>query len=269
MQFFQIKLKRSFAYSFLSAILFFSYGCSSVKNKIHNQKMDIYILMGQSNMAGRGPLSAEYKLMGNPNVKVLTQDLLWAEAHHPLHFDKPKMAAVGPGLSFALEMQKATENKQIGLVPSAVGGTSIDSWVPGAQDKATGKFPYDDAIVRIKEAMKYGTIKGVIWHQGEADSDPEKAALYLPKLKALIERVRHLVGNEQLPFVAGELGPFRENFRSFNIQLNKLPAQVPFTAVASSAGLKDKGDKTHFDSPSATILGKRYSVKMMEFYKKK
>jgi len=269
MQFFKPQLKLSFTYSFLLTILFFSYGCSSIKTKAENQKMDIYILMGQSNMAGRGPLSAENELLGNPNVKVFTQDLKWVEAHHPLHFDKPKIAGVGPGLSFGLAMRKASKNKQIGLVPTAVGGTSIDSWIPRTQDKATEKFPYDDAIIRIKEAMKYGTIKGVIWHQGEADSDPDKVAYYLPKLKVLIQRIRTLVGNDKLPFIAGELGQFRDTYINFDKQLHKLPEQVPFTAIVSSEELIDKGDNTHFNSASAEILGKRYAEKMTKFLKKK
>jgi hypothetical protein len=163
-----------------------------------------------------------------------------------------------------MEMAKAYPNVKIGLVPCAVGGTSIELWVPGAFDKATDTHPYDDAIARISSAMKYGVIKGVIWHQGEADSSPEKAATYLAKLKELIGRIRALTGNPNLPFVVGELGRYRPEYAIINTELVKLPALIPNTAVASSEGLVHKGDTVHFDSASAEELGKRYAVKMRE-----
>jgi hypothetical protein len=267
MQRIKIKLMQIIGCSIVSIVLFSASGCSSLKTKLAKPPLKIYILMGQSNMAGRGPLTAENEAWSNPRVKVLTKDLIWVDAHNPLHFDKPSIAGVGPGLSFGIKMAEANPSSEIGLVPTAVGGTSIDSWVPGAKDKATGKFPYDDAVKRITEAMKYGKIKGVIWHQGEADSSPEKARLYLPKLKNLIERIRALVGDEELPFIAGELGLFRNNSVNFNKQLLKLPNEVLFTDVVSAEGLTDKGDNTHFDSSSAKILGERYAKSMLALQK--
>lgn len=223
--------------------------------------------MGQSNMSGRGYLTSENEALGNPRVQVFTEALTWKEAHNPLHFDKPKVAGVGPGLSFGMAMADAKQKAEIGLVPTAVGGTSINSWVPGGKDKNTGKYPYDDAEKRIKEAMKYGTIKGIIWHQGESDSNEKGVESYMPKLKALIERVRKLVGNENLPFVAGELGQYSEHYKNFNQMIQKLPEEVPHTALVHTDGLVDRGDKTHFEANSAIKLGERYAAKMLELQK--
>jgi len=250
--------------------LFLITSCASNKEKakseqaIVNKSLDVYILMGQSNMAGRGPLIPQDSLIQNTKVLMLTADLKWLPAKNPLHFDKPGVAAVGPGLSFGLGMQKANPNKVIGLVPTAVGGTSIDSWIPGGYDKNTKKYPWDDAEKRIIEAMKYGTIRGVIWHQGESDSGASKATLYLPKLEALIKRVRTLVGNNDLPFVVGQLGRYNPTYDNINQQTAKLPALVNKTAIASSEGLLDKGDNTHFDRASAIVLGKHFAEKMLE-----
>lgn len=223
--------------------------------------------MGQSNMSGRGYLTPENEALGNPRVQVFTEALTWKEAHNPLHFDKPKVAGVGPGLSFGMAMADAKPKAEIGLVPTAVGGTSINSWVSGGKDKNTGKYPYDDAEKRIKEAMKYGTIKGIIWHQGESDSNEKGVESYMPKLKALIERVRKLVGNENLPFVAGELGQYSEHYKNFNQMIQKLPEEVPHTALVHTDGLVDRGDKTHFEANSAIKLGERYAAKMLELQK--
>lgn len=232
-----------------------------------HKKFDIYILMGQSNMAGRGPLTEEFKKESNPRVFMLDKAEDWIIARHPLHFDKPKVAGVGPGLAFGIGMAEADPNAQIGLVPCAVGGTPIEHWRPGAYDKATDTHPYDDAVARIKAAMKSGVIKGVIWHQGESDSSPEKAKKYLPQLIELIQNVRKLVGNPDLPFIVGELGRYNPAYQNINIELAKLPGQVPFTAVASSEGLVDKGDNTHFASASAEELGKRFAAQMLKAQK--
>ena len=222
----------------------------------------IYLLMGQSNMAGRGKITDEFKNIQHVNLQMLDSNYKWVQAKHPLHFDKPKVAGVGPGLSFGIAMAENNPSVKIGLVPCAVGGTNIDKWVPGAYDKATNTHPYDDAVKRIQEAMKYGVVKGVIWHQGEANSS--NASTYLGKLTILIDSVRTLVNNPQLPFVAGELGDFKPQYQNINNVLKELPQSVTNTAVASSEGLKDKGDTTHFDGPSANEFGKRFAAKMIE-----
>ena len=39
-----------------------------------------------------------------------------------------------------------------------------------------------------------------------------------------------------------------------------MPKKVKLTAFVGAEGLKDKGDQTHFDSPSYRELGKRYAA---------
>jgi hypothetical protein len=232
-------------------------------------KLDLYILIGQSNMAGRGPITSEMKNEGNGHVFMFTRDSQWVEARHPLHFDKPKAAAAGPGLAFGIKMAEANPRAEIGLIPCAVGGTAIEKWVPGAYDQSTGTHPYDDAADRIKAAMQYGTFRGIIWHQGESNSGSEaRAQGYLDKLIVLINRMRELTGNPQLPFVAGELGRYRDNFQLINKQLALLPSKVKYTALALSDGLVHKGDTLHFDGKSADELGKRMAVQMLVLQKK-
>lgn len=223
--------------------------------------LDLYLLIGQSNMAGRAEITGEYKTEGSDSVLMLNKEGQWVAAKHPLHFDKPSVAGVGPGLRFGLEMANATHHK-IGLVPCAVGGTSINSWKAGAYDEATKTHPYDDMMGRIKTARQSGVFKGVIWLQGESDSRPEKCVGYLQKLEQLIGEVRAATGNQSLPFVAGELGRFKEDYANINRQLHQLNSDVPQTAIATSENLKDKGDQTHFDAASAEAYGIRFAKKM-------
>ncbi|MFT3936208.1 MAG: sialate O-acetylesterase [Chitinophagaceae bacterium] len=233
-----------------------------------NPSFELYILAGQSNMAGRGPLTDSLKAMGSDSLFSFSKEQQWVPAHHPLHFDKPAIVGAGPGLAFGIEMCKAKPHLRIGLIPCAVGGTPIEHWLPGAYDSATNTHPWDDALARIKAAMQYGVIKGIIWHQGEANSNPAAAAKYIEQLSEFITRVRKLVGNPRLPFVAGELGYFFTSANNINTVLQTLPSTVPFTAVASAANLTDKGDHLHFDAASANELGKRYAAKMLVLQKR-
>ncbi len=156
-------------------------------------------------------------------------------------------------------MAKKSGGHKIGLIPCAVGGTSINVWKPSGYDEATKTHPYDDMMKRLEYALKYGSLKGVIWLQGEADSNPENAAGYLLKLEELINRLRIKTGNPTLPFVAGELGRYKEMYNNINKLLKDLPNAVPFSALASSKGFTDIGDNVHLDSKSATEYGKRFA----------
>jgi len=244
--------------------------CSSTRvskeNRAGKDELDLYILMGQSNMAGRGVISDSLKSLQSDKVLMLTKDNKWTIARHPVHFDKPGVAGVGPGLSFGMAMADAYPGIKIGLIPCAIGGTSIDKWQPGAFDSATSTHPYDDAVKRITEAMKHGKVKGMLWLQGESDSNEAKVAQYPKKFKQLVGRIRKLTGVKNLPVIAGELGRYKQNYQLFNQELQKLPLVIPHTAVVSSKGLTDKGDLTHFDSKSANIYGLRFAIKMQKMH---
>ncbi|MHA4893574.1 sialate O-acetylesterase [Pedobacter sp. PWIIR3] len=227
------------------------------------KKLELYILVGQSNMAGRGKIDSIFVNEGNDHVLMFNRAGEWVKAHHPVHFDKPKAAGVGPGLAFGIDMAIAHPRAQIGLIPCAVGGTAIERWQPGAYDAATKTHPYDDAVERIKKAMAYGVVKGIIWHQGEANSSPQNSVSYLAQLKELVGRLRALVGNPKLPFIVGELGTFRKAFVQFNNKLDSVPLLIPYAGLASSKGLVHKGDSTHFDGNSAQMLGKRFAAEMI------
>lgn len=225
----------------------------------------LYLLAGQSNMAGRGKIDTVSKQV-NPAILMLNKNGDWVEATDPLHFDRPSMVGVGPGLSFARTMLGKNKKIKIGLIPCAVGGSSIDVWQAGKE--YLKDHPYDDAIRRAKIAMSSGVIKGILWHQGEADSKDEKAKHYMENLKKLIADFRKDLDAPELPFVAGELGYYRENYKLINAVLKNLPEEVPNTGLASAEGLVHKGDGTHFDTPSARELGKRFAAVMQALQKK-
>ena len=75
--------------------------------------LHLYLLVGQSNMAGRGTLDEESKKT-DPRILMLTRELQWQPAADPLHFDKP-IAGVGPGLAFAKTIAEKNNNGIVGI----------------------------------------------------------------------------------------------------------------------------------------------------------
>lgn len=215
-------------------------------------RLQVFLLIGQSNMAGRGRVEpADHRPA--PRVFKLSPALTWEPAADPLHFDKPVIAGVGPGLTFARCLTERDPGIEIGLVPAAVGGTSLDEWAPG------GKL-YTDAVTRAQAALKHGTLAGILWHQGEADSPPPKAATYAVRFHLLIDRLRADLGAPDVPVIVGETGRFRKAGAQINAVLATLPGQIPHCAFVSAEGLTDGGDGTHFNRASAQELGRRYAA---------
>jgi hypothetical protein len=247
------------SFLFLSANVF-SFGQSFGDRK----KVQIYLLVGQSNMAGRGQVE-DIDSTTHPRILMLNKQEAWVPAREPLAFDKPAVVGVGPGYAFAREIANADRSSSyICLVPSAVGGSRIDVWKPGAYDSATKTHPYDDAIRRAKTALQSGELKGIIWHQGESDANPALSASYENKLRELIQRFRTDLDAPSVPFILGEIGDFKPGENKHIPVINSIIRTVAHSTknagLAESAGLTHKGDFTHFDAVSARELGKRYAA---------
>lgn len=227
------------------------------------QNLHLYLLVGQSNMAGRGKVTEQDK-QPHPRVLMLNKERQWVPAVDPLHFDKPSVVGVGIGKTFGIEIASDNPGITIGLIPCAVGGSPISSWQPGEFYPPTQSHPWDDAIARAKVAMKAGTLKGILWHQGESDSKDGLAEIHEEKLHDLIARFRKELQAPDVPFIAGQMGQFAE--RPWSDAKKKVDAahqhladKVKHAAFVSSDGLKHKGDEVHFDADSYRELGRRYA----------
>ncbi len=224
-------------------------------------RVHVYLLIGQSNMAGRGDVAPEDTTI-HPRVFALGRDGQWKPASEPIHFDKP-VAGVGPGLAFGKAVAERDTSVIVALAPAAVGGTSIHLWQPGQKDPVTGALPYDDALRRARRALRDGVLKGILWNQGESDSN-ERAEGYEERLLVLIRRLRSDLAAPNAPFVVGKLPPFTTSrlprAGDINHIFDRLPDLVPCTAVVETDGLGHRGDGVHYDSASARELGRRYAA---------
>ena len=221
--------------------------------------MDIYLLIGQSNMAGRASIEEEDKDTLD-NVFLFTGDPkgYWEKAANPLNKYSSirkglDMQKLGPAYTFAKTMATKTQ-KPVGLVVNAKGGTNIKLWLPGTEF-------YDEAVKRTKEAMKYGTLKGIVWHQGESNvSNYEE---YPAQITTLIKALRSEFKQADLPFVVGQLSEDKEARKNFNQMLLTLPEKITNVGVATTENTKTI-DNTHFDSASQRELGRRYAAEMLK-----
>lgn len=232
--------------------------------------MQLFLLAGQSNMAGRGDIEAQDSVV-HPRIFVLNGDLQWVPAVDPLHFDKP-IAAVGPGLSFARAIAESDPDAIIGLIPTAVGGSPITSWEPGVTYPETGARPYDEALARTRHALQYGELRAILWHQGESDANPQAAPRYDARLRALIDRFRGEFGTPDLPVIIGQLGqwperPWDDAWKQVDQAHRDVAASVPNVRYVSSEGLAHKGDVLHFDAAAARELGRRYAAAYLAMHR--
>jgi hypothetical protein len=234
------------------------------------EKLHVYLLIGQSNMAGRAPIQPEDKGVID-RCYLLDSEGKWIPAKVPLNIHSntgDKGPRLNPGYTFAKAMVEAADKDIcIGLVVNARGGSSINEWRKGIEyGKGANKRTslYDMTLKRIEDAQKTGTFKGILWHQGETDYKDNN---YLPKLKVLIENLRKDLGDPNLPFVAGQINNREGNGKVINDQVARLPETVPNTGFVSSEGLTTQ-DGWHFDTSGQRLLGKRYAEAMLTLHGK-
>src|SRR5689334_23319089 len=82
------------------------------------EKFHLFLLVGQSNMAGRGVVDTS-DTTPHDRVLMLNKAGEWTPAVDPLHFDKP-IAGTGLGKTFATILAEADPGITIGLIPAAV-----------------------------------------------------------------------------------------------------------------------------------------------------
>ena len=175
-------------------------------------------------------------------------------------------SGLGQGFAFGRAIAEANPGVRIGLIPAAVGGSSIYTWRPGAVHEQTNTRPYDDAVSRVFRVMALydGELKGIIWHQGE--SDRNHTAGYEDALVELIQRFRTAFQTPDLPFVAARLARYYTETEpgavAVNEAIDRVQGRLENVAVIETSDLGHKGDGVHLDAVSSRELGKRYAKQM-------
>ena len=221
---------------------------------------DIFLVMGQSNASGRGELPAVLTDLENVSVFDGTNFVPAQENVNVFStVGKPHLIAYSFAYTFGATMTESLGGDEILLVSNARGGTKIRDWLPG-------EIYYTAAVERMQAALASrpdSRLAGVLWHQGEGDSNNRG---YTDHLQTLINGLRSEFNDNSLPFIAGELSYGRgERSELVNGLLNTLLLEgtVNNFGLVSAAGLT-ASDGTHFDTESLQELGRRYAGAMLE-----
>ncbi len=225
----------------------------------------IYLLAGQSNMAGRGFVEP-VDTLASSHVLTLNKNKEWVLAKEPLHYYEPLRTGLDCGLSFGKKLS-ALYGKEItiGLVPCAIGGSSIEQWLGDSTYRDITL--YSNLIKNARIAMQYGTIKGILWHQGESNSSGVTYKNFLQNLNSFFTKLRNDLGNTTLPIYAGELASFinkstNKFVDSVNSDLYQLSRSDKNIYVIKTSDLTHRGDTLHFDSRSLRLMGERFAKKV-------
>ena len=224
----------------------------------------IFIMAGQSNMAGRGVVEPPDTL-SNPRILTINRNSEIIIAKEPLHFYEPNLTGLDCGVSFARELIKHRNSISILLVPAAVGGSSSAQWVGDSLHRNVRLL--SNFKTRVEAVKKYGTIKGILWHQGEADTDPTLIPGYEERLRKIFTQLRLYCDNATLPIVIGELGSFSGNQANWNLinqSIHHYVSKDKQAAVVDTDDLKPKEDMIHFNSEGQRIMGERMAKTFLD-----
>jgi len=204
---------------------------------------------------------------------------------------------IGMGLSFAkAALNDTTQN--IVLVPAAWSGSAfcdnfdgpIGQWNPerSANNAFGNTWLFDRAVTRTNIALEEtgGILRGILWHQGESDSNDRCAGEYLNNLQRMAEAFRTNIaadarGQEgrrkdtNIPFVTGtmsrgidergDLSDFHSDKQQIDDAHRSITSRVAFSEVALADDLVPANgfpcgnqDCIHFGALALRELGKRY-----------
>lgn len=148
---------------------------------------DVWLIAGQSNAEGYGrePVDDPSEI----GVHQFGADAGWQLAAHGCRHS--------PGLAFGKKLRHEL-GYPIGLIPTAVGGSSMSQWDPGQNGEL-----YEAMKCRL--AASGTSIKGVFWYQGEGDTQAVDSPKYKTRFTRFLKGLRKLARQPQLPIITVQL----------------------------------------------------------------
>nr|GMD80863.1 probable carbohydrate esterase At4g34215 [Ipomoea batatas] len=195
----------------------------------------------------------------NPSILRFASNNSWVPAEEPLHADidvtKAKVCEVGPGIAFANHLLKRDPAVGvIGLVPCAIGGTTLNEWLPAA------KAYYNQMLVRTYGALRAsnngGQIRALLWYQGESEAKgKDYPSPFASNLEIFFNSLRHDFGLPALPIIQVALpsatyGSYVKDIRKFQLEL-----KLPMLSTVDANGLQLQNDSVHLTSTAQVQLG--------------
>jgi hypothetical protein len=239
------------------------------------EPLHLYLLGGQSNMAGFGPRNDELPEELHaplPAVPIFCHshwgDLRPGLGHEPGMF--------GPEIAFGRKLHDALPQRRIALIKFAASGTNLfEQWRP-AVDSPTAPAPGEQyqhfletvaAALRALDADTSVVFDGMIWMQGESDAtDETMARAYRDNLSDFIQRIRTVVETPDLPFALGLIAPFpKAAYYEEVVTAQQAAARVVPNVIAfPTDDLPKLDDALHYDTQGALQLGSRFAEHLLQ-----
>lgn len=233
-------------------------------------KLQLYVLMGQSNMVGKAPVPKD--LTSSANIFLFGNDYRWKVAQEPTDdatdqvdiVSLDKGTGFGPSFVFAKTLISKNSNQFIGLIPCALAGSTITDWQRSLSDETL----YGSCLKRVRAASPMGTVAGILFFQGEADTvDPQQFPALQPDANAWAEKFatvaynfRQDIGSPNVPLVYAQIGQ-PEDLEGLpnwaQVQQQQASIQIPNSAMIETSDLPMDG--IHFTTDSYKVIGQRFA----------
>jgi len=225
------------------------------------EPLPVFVLGGQSNMAGGGHSKNLPAELRQPNENVLIFD---GKEWKPL----APGGRFGPEVTFGAAMAKALGRK-IGIIKFAVSGSHLVwDWNPAGKAKNN---VYAKALAFVTKARKSRPIeiRGMLWMQGERDSlYPGAAKKYAANLDLLVKSVRKDYQSPNMTFVLGRVNPKPARYKFVKVvRKAQQELKLPRTAWVDCDKLAKHGDGVHYNAAGQRALGKLFADATLKLLK--
>lgn len=242
---------------------------SSSKNKV-------FILAGQSNMAGVGmnhELSSEY-LGVQERVKIYAEGTVDSSLKGVWSPLRPGFGSgsgcFGPELTFGRDMAKAFPDSEIYIIKCGWSGTSLQGdWRPPSAGGNTGPLwknlieTVDKALAALGPDFEY-ELSGMCWMQGESDAcNIYPAREYESSLTAFINDIRKELDAPTLPFIIAMIDDssvWAEHAIVRQAQIN-IAEKVPYVGIFDTKDYDTDG--THYRTQGILDMGSDFAKTML------
>lgn len=218
------------------------------------REVDIFLLIGQSNMEGSGSLEGYQPPANGDRIFHFGPDYQTYPAREPLR------GGVGPSVAFASHYLEGIDDsdRAVLLINAARGGTNIEQWGPSNDDRSL----YAKAVKRALAASHAGTIRGVLFFQGENDSEgkpTDHADDWDAQFADLVASLRSELGNPELPVVFAQIGQnVNDNPRWASVQERQAAVDLPGVAMIKTDDI-DYKQGVHYSTAGYLEIGRRFA----------
>ena len=253
-----------------------------------DKNFHIFLCFGQSNMEGNAHIEPQDSVGVSDNFLNLSavnfsdksrKMGMWYKALPPLCRENTGLTPVDYFGRTLLE--NLPEGHKVGIVHVAIGGISIDGFLPDRIDEyaktapewmkpmlaAYDGHPYDRLVKMAKIAQKKGVISGILMHQGETNTGDPK---WPNDVKTVYENLlRDLKLNaEDVPLLVGEVVAEDRGgtCAAHNAVIDTIDRVIPTAHVIPADGCPQNFDFLHFTAAGYRELGRRYAAEMLKIW---